>query len=190
MVVLRAWPEVHGGDLASVNGSTAAQLSGGSASPAMGWHGERRGSSTEPGRCSCARRESEKEDGGVRSMERSTPTRRAHFGERFLRKGSFPWLTEASTGCARWRRSCWRDGAVDGERWWPGEPTPPKHGVGGGGGERVRALWLCCGWRSGEASGERGAVEQVKASAWSGEGHRGATHMPLPAFGGHAAAVA
>ena len=42
-------------------------------------------------------------------------------------------------------------------------------------------------WGSGE---ERGTVGQVKASAWSGRAHRGATRTPSPAFGGHAAAVA
>ena len=32
----------------------------------------------------------------------------AHSDERLARKGSSPRLTEVSTGCARWRRSCWR----------------------------------------------------------------------------------
>ena len=38
-----------------------------------------------------------------------------YSGEGFPRKGSFPWLTEASTGCARWRQSFGRDGASSGE---------------------------------------------------------------------------
>ena len=55
----------------------------------------------------------------------------------------------------RWRRSCWRDGAVDGERWWPGEPTPAKRDAGGGGGERARALRLWGARRGRAGEGER-----------------------------------
>jgi len=70
--------------------------------------------------------------GGVHGAELSSEL--DHYsGEGFPRKGSFPRLTEASTGCARWRRSFGRDRAVDGELGWPGKPTPAR---------RVR-WWSC-----------------------------------------------
>ena len=60
--------------------------------------------------------------GGVHGAELSSEL--DHYSdEGFPRKGSFPWLTEASTGCARWRRSFGQDGAIDDELGWPGEPT-------------------------------------------------------------------
>ena len=47
-------------------------------------------------------------------------------GERFPGKGSFSWLTEASTRCARRRRGSGQDGDGLGELEQPEQPTPSR----------------------------------------------------------------
>ena len=99
--------------------------------------------------------------GGVHGAELSSELDH-YFGERFLRKGSFPWLTEVSTGCARWRRSFGRDGASSSELERPKRLTPVRHWCGQWRRRaRARALLLACERKMGESIGESVARAEV-----------------------------
>ena len=67
--------EKLGRKLGGAHGGSETRLTDGRPSPAEKGRERWCGSFTELVRCSCARRESEKEDGGARSTERSAPTR-------------------------------------------------------------------------------------------------------------------
>jgi len=80
----------------------------------------------------------------------------AHSDERLARKGSSPRLTEASTGCARWRRNTGRDGVVDDELERLERPTPVRRWSGRCW-RRARALLLLLSEREAKEMEEREA---------------------------------
>ena len=68
-----AWAKELGKPAAAVHGGAAARVVAAVASPAMALWMEALGSLSDTVWCSCVRKESKKEDGGVRSMKWSTP---------------------------------------------------------------------------------------------------------------------
>ena len=111
-------------------------------------------------------------------------------GERFPGRGSFSRLTEASTRCARRRRSCGRDGGFNGELGRSRERVPARHGARWRGracaaavaaAERARAKmrWRRGGGRCSADGGERvegeagrGCRAACVAGAWRPRGER------------------
>ena len=95
-----------------------------------------------------------KRRGGVHGAELSSELNH-YSGKGILRKGSFPWLTEASTGYARWRRSFGRDGASSGKLERPEQLTLARRWCGRWRRRaRARALLLVRESKIGESTGE------------------------------------
>jgi hypothetical protein len=87
--------------------------------------------------------------------------------------GALPRQAEASTGRTRWRRCSERD-----------------KGVGGGGGERARALLLLARWEEMRGSRGGGCGETGVGEVGGARGPPDATRLASPAYDRHVAAVA